>query len=90
MMVKDRWEIIWTKANGGKMNTNDYKIAAAIALNTADENTAIEGYYELLDLLASPEDKDIIREIISDEKNHRELLAKLAEKYDGNIPTAED
>lgn len=72
------------------MNTTDYNVAAILADANRDEQEAIQGYYEMLKSLVDPEDKKIIEEIISDEKNHAELLAKLAFKYDGNIPTAED
>ena len=66
----------------------DYNVAAAIAANGQDEQEAIKGYYQLLQVIIDPEDKKIIEEIISDEKNHAELLAKLALKYDGYIEAA--
>jgi rubrerythrin len=72
------------------MDATDYKVAAAIAANNQDEQEAIKGYYELLQVLVDPEDKKIIQEIISDEKNHADLLTKLALKYDGDIAEAED
>jgi rubrerythrin len=72
------------------MEHTDYKVAAAIAANNQDEQEAIRGYYDLLEVLIDPEDKKVIEEIISDEKNHSELLTKLALKYDGGIATAEE
>lgn len=70
--------------------SENYAIAAAIAANNEDEHEAIKGYYELLELITDPADQDIIKEIISDEKNHSHLLSTLALKYDGNIVEAED
>jgi rubrerythrin len=70
-------------------NTN-YKISAAIAANNADEQQAIQGYYQLLELITDPTDQATIKEIISDEKNHSDLLTKLVLKYDSNIPEAID
>jgi rubrerythrin len=72
------------------MDTRDYKVAAAIAANEQDEQAAIQGYYELLQVVVDPEDRAAIEEIISDEKNHAKVLADMALKYDGNIATAED
>jgi len=76
------------------MSVTDYDLATEIAKNIADENTAIEGYYALLAFMteigAGPEDIAQVREIISDEKNHRTVLAEMSLKYDGAIPTAED
>lgn len=71
------------------MNDN-LSIAAAIAANNEDEQEAIKGYYELLKLISDPADQAIIKEIISDEKNHSHLLTDMAFKYDTNIPEAED
>lgn len=72
------------------MDHVDYNVAAAIAANNQDEHEAIKGYYELLQVLMDPEDKKVIQEIISDEKNHADLLTQLALKYDGNIAEAQD
>ncbi len=71
------------------MQTN-YQIAQAIAANNQDEQSAIAGYYDLLDIITDPKDQDIIKEIISDEKNHSHLLTNLVLKYDSNIIEAED
>jgi rubrerythrin len=72
------------------MQTTNYKIAAAIAANNEDEQEAIKGYYELLDLMTDPADQAVIKEIISDEKNHSDLLTHLVLKYDSNIAEAAD
>ena len=68
----------------------NYQIAAEIAANGADEWVAIEGYYRLLEMITDPADADVIKEIISDEKNHKMLLTKMALKYDSGIVEAED
>ncbi len=72
------------------MNTENYELAALLAKNAADEETAIQGYYELLPKIMSAEDQAVIKEIISDEKNHQMLLTKMMLKYDSNIVMAED
>lgn len=62
------------------------------AKNIADEAQAIEGYYPLLAALEEADDKDgveIIKEIISDEKNHLNLLQVIMAKHD-NIKIASD
>ena len=62
------------------------------AKNIADEAEAIEGYYPLLDELEAAGDKegaDIVKEIISDEKNHLNLLQVIMAKHD-NIKIAAD
>lgn len=68
-------------------------VASQISLNIKGEFGAIEDYNKLIDFLAMYDDQegiDQVREIISDEKNHSEVLNKLLMKYDGNIPVAED
>lgn len=68
-------------------------VASQISLNIKGEFGAIEDYNKLIDFLAMYDDQegvDQVREIISDEKNHSEVLSKLLMKYDGNIPVAED
>lgn len=55
------------------------------AKNIADEAEAIEGYYPLLEALEAEGDKDcvaLVKEIISDEKNHMNLLQGIMLKYD--------
>ena len=72
---------------------NDHTIASQIALNVEAEWDAIEGYQKLIPFLELRNDQesiDHIREIISDELNHAELLQKMIRKYDGNIETAKD
>lgn len=62
------------------------------AKNIADEAEAIEGYYPLLDALNEAGDKEgaaIVEEIISDEKNHMNLLQVIMAKHD-NIKIASD
>ena len=68
-------------------------IAAQIALNIEAEWDAIEGYQKLIPFLQSKNDQsavDQVREIISDELNHAEVLREIMRRYDGNIETAED
>ena len=60
-------------------------IASKIEFNIKKEADANEYYFELLNLVAD-EDKDKIKEIISDELNHAIILGKLQEKYSGIIP----
>jgi rubrerythrin len=72
------------------MNNENFNLAAEIAKNAADEETAIQGYYEILPKIMDKADQDVIKEIISDEKNHAMLLAKMMLKYDSNIVMAED
>jgi len=69
------------------------KVAELCAKNIADEAEAIEGYLPLLEELEAAGDKDgadIVREIISDEKNHMNLLQVILMKHDGNIEIAGD
>ena len=68
-------------------------IAAQISINYEGESNAITGYYKLLPFLKSAGDQgaiDQIVEIISDEKNHQQILKDLSMKYDGGIPVAKD
>ena len=74
-----------------KYNKDD--IAAQISINNEGESNAITGYYKLIPFFKSVGDQeaiDQVSEIISDEKNHQEILNKLQMKYDGRIPVAED
>ena len=62
------------------------------AKNIADEAQAIEGYYPLLDALEQAGDTNgvaLVKEIISDEKNHMNLLQVIMLKHD-NIEIAGD
>lgn len=72
---------------------DDHTIASQIALNIEAEWDAIEGYQKLIPFLQLKNDQeaiDHVREIISDELNHAELLREIIRRYDGNIETAED
>lgn len=72
---------------------DNYSMAEIISDNAAGEYDAITGYEALLskmmELGIPQEDLDQISEIISDEKNHAEVLHKMLRKYD-NIETAKD
>ncbi len=72
------------------MNSENYDLAVLLAKNAADEEEAIQGYYEMLPKVMSAEDQAVIREIISDEKNHAMKLTQMMLKYDGNIQMAQD
>lgn len=72
---------------------DDYTIASQIAMNNKAEWDAIEGYQKLIPFLEARGDKesvDHIREIISDELNHAEILREIMRKYDKDIPTNKD
>lgn len=74
-------------------NDNKHIVASQIALNLKGEWDAIEGYQKLIPFLEKNGDQesiDHVREIISDELNHAELLRDMMKKYDGNIETAKD
>ena len=69
---------------------NKHITASQIALNLEGEWDAIEGYQKLIPFFEMHNDEDAIekiREIISDELNHAEVLRELMSQYDGNIPT---
>ena len=73
-------------------NDNKFTTASQIALNLQGEWDAIEGYDKLIpffELHGDQESIDHIREIISDELNHAEILRGILSKYDGDIPTNE-
>lgn len=74
-------------------NDNKFTTASQIALNLQGEWDAIEGYQKLIpffEMHGDQESIDHIREIISDELNHAEILREIMRKYDGDIETAED
>ena len=74
-------------------NENKFTTASQIALNLKGEWDAIEGYQKLIPFFEMHDDQesiDHIREIISDELNHAEILRDIMRKYDGDIETAED
>ena len=71
-------------------NDNKFTTASQIALNLKGEWDAIEGYQKLIpffEMHGDQESIDHIREIISDELNHAEILRDIMRKYDGYIPT---
>ena len=73
-------------------NENPHTTASQIALNLKGEWDAIEGYQKLIPFFEMHDDQEAIghiREIISDELNHAEILRDLMRKYDGDIPTNE-
>ena len=67
-------------------------IAAELARNNKAEQEAIEGYFRLIDDTAHAglpkEFFDDIREIISDEMNHSEVLSKWVTRFTGIKPAA--
>ncbi len=81
-------------SDGSVLDINDKQtVAAEIALNIEAEWDAIEGYQKLIPFLEAKDDSeavDQVREIISDELNHAEVLREIMRRYDGNIETAED
>lgn len=85
----------YIKASDGLIfdEKDDQTVAAQIALNIEAEWDAIEGYQKLIPFLQKKSDQaavDQVREIISDELNHAEVLREIMRRYDGNIETAED
>ena len=63
-------------------------VALFVSDNIKNEADAITHYNEMLLIPElQPEDAEIIKEIISDEKNHIERLKTMLTKYDSNIPT---
>ena len=73
--------------------TDNQTVASQIALNIKAEWDAIEGYQKLIPFFEDKRDTaavDQVREIISDELNHAEVLRQIMKRYDGNIETAED
>lgn len=71
-------------------NENKFTTASQIALNLKGEWDAVEGYQKLIPFFEMHDDQesiDHIREIISDELNHAEILREIMRKYDGDIPT---
>ena len=69
-----------------------YKLWNQITPENETKWDAIEGYNKLIpffEMHGDQESIDHIREIISDELNHAEILRGILSKYDGNIPTNE-
>jgi len=81
-------------SDGAVLDINDKQtVAAEIALNIEAEWDAIEGYQKLISFLEAKDDNEAVeqvREIISDELNHAEVLREIMRRYDGNIQTAAD
>lgn len=76
-----------------KDTDNKFTIASQIAVNIKGEWDAIDGYDKLIPFLEAEGDTeaiDHVKEIISDELNHAELLRAIMKKYDEGIETAED
>lgn len=88
-------KIITEDANNALIPDTDspLTISSQIALNLEGEWNAIRGYDLLLQYFKDLDDKEsvaYIEEIISDEKQHSQLLQSIMKKYDGDIPVAED
>lgn len=72
---------------------DDQTVASQIAVNVKAEWDAIDGYQKLIPFFEEKGDQeavDQVREIISDELNHAEVLREIMKRYDGGIETAED
>lgn len=68
-------------------------IAELVAKNMKDEAEAIEGYLPLLAELKEAGDEKgvaLVEEIISDEKNHQNILQVILLEHDGGIKIAGD
>lgn len=69
------------------------RAAELIVENMEDEAEAIGGYLPLIACLEEGGYKKaaaLIREVVSDEKNHMLILQGLLQEFDGNIPVADD
>lgn len=69
------------------------QLSVLTAKNIEAEADAIQGYYPLIAALEGIGDKegaDVVREIVSDEKNHLNLLQGILMKHDGEIRIAAD
>ena len=63
----------------------NFDIASQVSINYEGESNAITGYYKLIPFFRDIGDDESVRkieEIISDEKNHQEILKELQIKYD--------
>ena len=85
----------YIKASKGLIldETSNQTVASQIALNIEAEWDAIEGYQNLIPFFEAKGDQaavEQVREIISDELNHAEVLREIMKRYDGGIETAED
>lgn len=81
-------------SNGLILDIDDNQtVASQIAINIEGEWDAIEGYQKLIPFLEAKGDSEAVeqvREIISDELNHAEVLREIMRRYDGDIETAKD
>lgn len=76
-----------------KDTENKFTIASQIAVNIKAEWDAIDGYDKLIPFFEAQGDQeaiDQVKEIISDELNHAEVLREIMKRYDEGIETAED
>ena len=85
----------WIRASEGIILDQDdsQTVASQIAVNVKAEWDAIDGYQKLIPFFEAAEDTEAVeqvREIISDELNHAEVLREIMRRYDGNIETAKD
>ncbi len=72
---------------------NKNRVAELIAENLESESKAIKEYLPLIATLEEGGYKKavaLIREIVSDEKNHLLILQGLMQEFDGGIPVAND
>lgn len=70
---------------------SDFYLCQALEHNIADEANAREEYYRLLEMFQmelTPKEKEEIREIISEELKHSNMLAKMIYRRTGIV--AED
>lgn len=76
-----------------KDTEDKFTVASQIAVNIKGEWDAIDGYDKLIPFLEAQGDAeavDQVKEIISDELNHAEVLKEIMKRYDEGIETAED
>ena len=70
-----------------------FTIASQIAVNIKAEWDAIDGYDKLIPFFEAQGDQeaiDQVKEIISDELNHAQVLREIIKRYDEGIETAKD
>lgn len=70
-----------------------FTVASQIAVNIKAEWDAIDGYDKLIPFFEAQGDQeaiDQVKEIISDELNHAQILREIIKRYDEGIETAED
>lgn len=87
-MAYNEFEISEKELDGLTKNEDSakYLISSLLRANAQDENDAMRKYYQLLTYLTDEDDIAQIKEIISDEKNHEQILNKLDLKYSGIKP----